>query len=86
MLERFKTWWVHQTDDWRWYRGASILVEHRQPTIACYIAGRLREIYTGLICKIRGHDLVDESSAGPDSGCVAYHCKRCGWGWCKVLY
>jgi len=30
-------------------------------------------------CEWRGHDLVDNGYATPDSGCIQMDCKRCGW-------
>ena len=33
------------------------------------------------VCRIKGHDLVDEGYATPDSGCINMSCKRCGYSW-----
>jgi len=32
-----------------------------------------------LICKVRGHQLVDDGHAGPESGYMDVNCKRCSW-------
>ena len=40
----------------------------------------------GFICKHFDHDWVDESYGGPDSGCMAGYCKRCGYGFHHTLY
>lgn len=39
-----------------------------------------------LICKFRGHNLVDDSVCGPDSGNMDHHCSRCGQSWEVTLY
>lgn len=39
-----------------------------------------------IVCEVKGHDLVDDSYGGPDSGCMAAHCSRCGWGFHHQLY
>lgn len=38
------------------------------------------------ICKVRDHDWVDESYGGPDSGCMAGTCRRCGYSFHHKLY
>jgi hypothetical protein len=38
------------------------------------------------ICKHFDHDWVDESYGGPDSGCMAGHCNRCGYSFHHTLY
>lgn len=37
-------------------------------------------------CDRFGHDWHDESHGGPDSGCMAGHCKRCGYSFYHQLY
>jgi hypothetical protein len=37
-------------------------------------------------CAAFGHTIVDESYGGPDSGCMAGSCSRCGWGFHTQLY
>lgn len=39
-----------------------------------------------LVCRYRGHALVDESTAGPDSGNMDHSCRRCGQYWHVPLY
>ncbi len=34
-----------------------------------------------LVCKIKGHDLVDNGYATPDSGCIQMDCRRCGYSY-----
>lgn len=39
-----------------------------------------------LTCKIKGHQYIDDSHAGPESGTMSYYCKRCGDGHSEILY
>jgi len=39
-----------------------------------------------LICKHRGHDIVDNGYATPDSGVDDISCNRCGWGFYHIYY
>lgn len=38
------------------------------------------------VCGYIGHDLVDDSQAGPESGDMAGYCKRCGYSYRVILY
>lgn len=38
------------------------------------------------MCDKYGHKIVDDSSAGPDSGDMDCYCKRCGMSWHHQLY
>jgi hypothetical protein len=46
----------------------------------------VQSIFTALHCEWSGHELVDNSYGGPDSGCMAMHCSRCGWSFHHTLY
>jgi hypothetical protein len=37
-------------------------------------------------CALTDHDWVDDSYGGPESGCMAGHCRRCGWSFHTQLY
>ena len=37
-------------------------------------------------CRVHGHDWKDESYGGPDSGCMAGSCSRCGHSFHHTLY
>ncbi len=37
-------------------------------------------------CRFKGHDWVDDSYGGPESGCMAGHCERCGCSFHTILY
>jgi hypothetical protein len=37
-------------------------------------------------CKALGHNIVDNSYGGPDSGCVDVYCTRCGFSHHVTLY
>lgn len=39
-----------------------------------------------LVCRMRGHKIVDHSYGGPDTGCVDVECTRCGQNWYTRLY
>jgi len=39
-----------------------------------------------LVCAVRGHAIEDDSYGGPESGCMAGHCTRCGWSFHHTLY
>jgi len=39
-----------------------------------------------MLCKKKGHDFVDESYGGPEGGCMAGYCKRCGYEFYTSLY
>lgn len=39
-----------------------------------------------MVCRVRGHRLYDDSTAGPDSGNMDHGCSRCGAHWHVPLY
>lgn len=39
-----------------------------------------------LHCALTDHDWVDDSYGGPESGCIAGHCSRCGYSFHNQLY
>ena len=39
-----------------------------------------------LACKTLGHKMIDNSTAGPDTGCVDVYCQRCGYSYHQTLY
>lgn len=51
-------------------------------TLGFWIAG----LCAAAICYFRGHTMVDDSHAGPDSGSMAGHCERCGYSFHTTLY
>lgn len=46
----------------------------------------VRGAYLAWYCERHGHEWVDESYGGPDSGCMAGHCTRCGYAFHHTLY
>lgn len=38
------------------------------------------------VCGYIGHDFVDDSQAGPESGNMSGYCKRCGFSYSVTLY
>lgn len=47
---------------------------------------RVTWMFSSIRCRISGHDWVDESYGGPDSGCMAGSCRRCGFSFHTTLY
>ena len=43
-------------------------------------------LWSVVVCAVRGHALIDDSYGGPESGCMAGHCSRCGWSFHHTLY
>lgn len=46
----------------------------------------LRWVAAVVICRIKGHEWVDESYGGPESGAMAGRCERCGHSFHHQLY
>lgn len=38
------------------------------------------------VCRVKDHDMECDDWGGPESGGMAGHCKRCGWGFSHTLY
>lgn len=60
--------------------------EWSKPTrlnFAIYWLRQLKLIYP---CWRKGHNLEEDGWAGPDSGGISIHCKRCGWSYQHILY
>ncbi len=51
-----------------------------------YVLKDLKYLLQARYCKLHGHDWEDDSWAGPDSGGMAGHCKRCGFSFEHTLY
>lgn len=50
------------------------------------VSDRINFAARSLVCRFRDHDWEDDSYGGPDSGCMAGHCKRCGYSFHTTLY
>jgi len=46
----------------------------------------LESAWNTAMCSLHGHDLVDCSSGGPESGNLDHGCRRCGAYWRVSLY
>lgn len=46
----------------------------------------LLQAYAKRVCAFNGHKWIDDSSGGPESGCIAMHCGRCGYSVHHRLY
>lgn len=65
-------WYARLSDVWAW---------------AYYVwAWAYYTVVINTFCRWKGHDIVDESYGGPDSGCMAGYCKRCGFSYHETLY
>lgn len=63
-----------------------VWVNRNLPTIVTIYAYVKQWVAMG-VCKVRGHAMVCEDWAGPESGGMAGHCERCGGnGYHHVLY
>lgn len=55
-------------------------------SIACLRDSRVGVRLLTLVCKLKGHVWEDDSYGGPESGCMAGHCTRCGHSFHHQLY
>ena len=87
-------WFRHHYSEWQYDVDIAIEDGERHPRLAVTlywlrwslgVSWLLRKVATK-VCKIRGHKLEDQSSAGPDSGNADYGCSRCGEQWDVPLY
>ena len=46
----------------------------------------LHQAVASVVCHFGAHQIEDDSYAGPESGCMAGHCTRCGWSFHETLY
>lgn len=46
----------------------------------------LKYEWARLVCRIKGHRIVDLSSIGPESGIEHLACTRCGWEFEHIYY
>jgi hypothetical protein len=51
-----------------------------------HLTQRLKTAAVCFWCELVGHDWFDDSYGGPDSGCMAGHCVRCGYSFHHTLY
>lgn len=70
-------WFEQQGDDYLRSEGWTEWMLHR--SFCCADSDKA-------LCDGIGHDIVDRSSAGPDSGNMDYECIRCGQYWSVPLY
>lgn len=51
-----------------------------------YLYYSARNYILPLICKVRGHEWIEDGYAGPDSGAMYMSCSRCGESHTHILY
>jgi len=88
LTERYRDWLFWDHYDYGAWRSPSRLermwmVAFRWPR---FVYWQIVWEVPRLICKIRGHNMEDCSSIGPNSGTEAYECKRCGYSWSHTYY
>lgn len=52
--------------------------ENKKPNVVVFAVEVLQSLRACVVCRVRGHDLIDEGYASPESGCIEITCKRCG--------
>lgn len=95
MIKQIQDWWNNQWNfpDWGDYRNYCHFEEKKPTKLKFFwfkISGVIwfftRHQIDILICKIRGHKIIDCSIAGPNSGNMDHECERCGKYWHIPLY
>lgn len=88
LLQRFK-WYLSLEEYWYYYTMHCYYMDEK-PSVRywlwCQIKYGFYAWFGELICKYRGHDFECEDECGPDSGCMAGTCKRCGYSYHHTLY
>jgi hypothetical protein len=54
--------------------------------ILSYVKDRFKWHTSEVVCKLLGHDWVDESYGNSESGVISMYCSRCGESHRTVLY
>lgn len=63
-----------------------IWMDDRPRTLWNFVKMKVQEFVSSIYCRVYGHDVEDDSHGGPESGCMAGHCNRCGWSFHETLY
>ena len=58
----------------------------RKATRLQFARFRLCDVMLLSRCWLFGHDIKEGGHAGPDSGCITWECKKCGWSGEHTLY
>lgn len=87
-------WLEFCREEWQDYRADCHFAQYdpegngkpREPSYIEFASILSRVFWNNFKCSLVGHDIIDESVAGPDSGCMDHYCKRCGRYWHVTLY
>lgn len=66
--------------------GSPITYTYTRAYVSAFIYQVQRFVCYHVVCKLRGHDIVDRSAAGPESGNMDHACQRCDAYWSVPLY
>lgn len=90
-LQTLRIWFRHlthyksKTSKWCYYR-PWFMTAKKYTAFIRFAMGEARMRIQMWLCDKYGHKIVDDSSAGPDSGDMDYCCSRCGMSWHHQLY
>jgi hypothetical protein len=80
-----KRLWKFIREEWNFYEYGCYMEGNRAWKVV-FLYHLTKDWLKGLVCHWKGHDWIDESYGGPDSGCMAGTCKRCGYSFHTQLY
>lgn len=60
--------------------------ENQRFAYARALASHCAWFFGALLCCFTDHRWIDDSYGGPESGCMAGHCERCGYSFHHTLY
>lgn len=60
--------------------------DRENPSVLNFLFMNFKYKYWDLVCKLKGHDWVDNSYGNPETGCIEMECKRCGYYFHETLY
>lgn len=83
MFTRFTKWLSHE---WADYEFGSFDGARFTSTYWGFFCTMLWMAKTTILCRYLGHNWVDDSYAGPDSGNMSHYCTRCGESHSVTLY
>jgi hypothetical protein len=63
-----------------------LLKKQPKPNVFGFIVFLVSSFISESLCRVKGHDWIDTSTAGPDSGDISGECERCGKSFQHILY
>lgn len=94
MFKSIKFWSEFAREEWADYKADCHFAQYspesygqpKKPSIIEFISILSRVLWNNFMCSMFGHVIVDDSTAGPDTGNMDHHCDRCGKCWEVTLY